>query len=109
MLIARLENRESSHERCKNASAVNIANDDGGYIGGNRETEIRDVAVAKIDLGGTARSLTDHYVKATAQLGVRLDHKLEQAVFMVPSDRRVQLTCGMAENDQLTTRVSAGL
>src|SRR5262249_60987015 len=60
------------------AAAVDVADEDDGYVGRPRKPHVGDVACTQVYLGGAARAFDQHDVRLVTKAGIAVQHERHQ-------------------------------
>ena len=108
-LLARRQTRERAGQMREHAAAIDIGHQHDRAIDRFRETHVGDVAIAQIDLGGTARAFDENRVVRRLQTRIRFQHRLERDGLVVVIRARIEIHARLAVDDHLRAAIAGRL
>ena len=93
----------------EDAAAIDVRDQHDRTIDALRKTHVRDIAIAQIHFGGTARAFDDHRVKARRQAPIGREHGLERDALVFVIGPRIEVRMRVAVDDDLRAAVARRL
>jgi hypothetical protein len=108
-LVGGFQQRHGAVQGREHPAPVDVTDHDHRQVRGPRQSHVRDVGGAQVDLGRAARSLADHHVVLAPKLGQAVQGEVQQPGRVLPVLDRVDFSNRAAEHHHLAAPVAAWL